>query len=87
MWHRETAEENRKNIKYFMAVSVVNQQTQVIVSRALGLESPEFSEGTPRWPGKEFTFHNPEDPSGELTEAAYALLGTSIWFFPCKLCC
>ncbi|KAJ4993440.1 hypothetical protein SVAN01_00988 [Stagonosporopsis vannaccii] len=77
MWHRETTEENRKNIKCFLSTSIINEQTQIIVSRALNLENPEDGSGTPRWPGKDFEFHNPDDVSGEMTEAAYALLGSN----------
>lgn len=58
-----------------MATTVVNEQTQVIVSRALNLENPEDPAGTPRWPGKDFIFYDPADPSGEQAKAAYALLG------------
>lgn len=76
MWHRETTEAIRKDIKYLMATSIVNDETNVITSRALGLANPEDYFGTPRWPGRDFVFYDSEnDPTGERTSAAFALLG------------
>lgn len=78
MWHRETTEENRASIKMFVALGNINQETWVIISRALGLGNPSHYYGTPEWPGRQFTFlFNSVNPFDEETEAALALLGTS----------
>ncbi|KAF1363730.1 hypothetical protein EJ07DRAFT_102527 [Lizonia empirigonia] len=55
LWHRETTEMNRRDIKMFMAVTIVNTESIVIISRALKLADPESALDVPMWPGKTFT--------------------------------
>ncbi|KAF1363731.1 hypothetical protein EJ07DRAFT_173638 [Lizonia empirigonia] len=77
MWHRETTEENRASIKMFVALGIINKETWVIISRALGLGYPDDYYGTPEWPGRQFRFlFNSVNPLDEETEAALALLGS-----------
>lgn len=74
LWHRETTETNRRDIKMFMAVTIVNTESIVIISRALKLEDPEGVHDVPIWPGKTLTMGY-VDGGEDQSEATFALLG------------
>ncbi|KAJ4347557.1 Mitochondrial import inner membrane translocase subunit tim8 [Ascochyta clinopodiicola] len=67
------ASSNLRNLNYFMAVQVINPQTQYVMKRALQQYNVAV---VPAWPGKDFEFSVLEGRELEL-EAALALLGSS----------
>lgn len=57
----------------FMSVTITNEETGVIISRALNLKDPELVFDVPDWPGKTFTLGSDD---AKEHDAALALLGT-----------
>ncbi|KZM28694.1 Mitochondrial import inner membrane translocase subunit tim8 [Ascochyta rabiei] len=72
MWNR-VASADLRNLNYFMAVQVINPETQYIMQRALEQHNVAV---VPAWPGKDFEFAVPNGREHEM-EAALALLGSS----------
>jgi hypothetical protein len=73
MWNRVTSARNIKNVKKFISVDVINEDTEHIIQRILwnlGQEDPKI------WPGNDFEISF-EDGREAETEAALALLGSS----------
>jgi hypothetical protein len=72
LWNRVAGPTRLQNIKYFMALTVVNEVSQrILIPRAL--KAMGVANGSPQeWPGTEF---NLNDPDKAKRQAAEALIG------------
>lgn len=74
VWNRVAAGNSLRNLNYFMAVQIINPETQYVMRRAL--QQYNIAE-VPAWPGTDFQFAVLKGKELEM-EAALALLGMSL---------